>query len=63
MIELTKKDVEKAKVLAKAWTKKWVESMRKKGKKLTKKGVKNYEIAMKQIAIMRILTEKSKKVS
>jgi len=63
MIELTRKDVEKAEVLAKAWTEKWVESMRRQGKKLTKKGVKNYEIAMKQIAIMHILNEKSKKVS
>jgi len=63
MVELTEEEKEKAKVLAEAWTWKWVESMQKKGKKLTKEGIAKYKKAMEAIAKVKILTEKSKKAS
>ena len=63
MVELTKEDEEMAKVFAEAWTQKWIESMQRKGKKLTKEGIAKYRKSMEAMAKIKILTEKSKKAS
>jgi len=61
MVELTEGDRKEAEFLAEIWTHKWVHSMQRKGKKLTKEGIAKYKKAMEAIAKIKILTEKSKK--
>jgi len=58
MVELTEEDRKKAKELAESWTKKWVESMRKKGKKPTKEGISKYKKTAELMALRKIWSEK-----
>lgn len=48
---------DKAKALAELWTRRWMESMKIRGKKLTQKGIENYRKAMEGIAKLKLMGE------